>query len=247
VGALRHLGASPLAAAHLILLGVTVWVSRRALPRYAGWLPLAAIPFLYTELPVLIAGFGAPFHDSTVQRLELAIFGASPAAVWAGKAPWMPLSELFHLGYLSYYLLIYLPPLVAYVRGRDEVFDRTVAALIAAFGVCFVIFALYPVAGPRYLWPAPQGIPDGPVRRVVLGILGAASAKGSAFPSSHVAVSVVQTAITLRWQPRLGVWALITTVLLAAGAVYGGFHYAVDVLAGCVLGLLIAAFQLRRA
>jgi len=246
LGTLRHAGGFPFAAAHLILLGVTVWISRRELPRYAGWLPLAAIPFLYTELPVLIAGFGGSLHDSTLQRLELAIFGASPAAVWAGKAPWMALSELFHFGYVAYYPLIYVPPLVAYLRRQDEVFDRTAAALMAVFGVCFVIFAVYPVVGPRYLWPAPRGIPDGPLRRLALGIVGAGSAKGTAFPSSHVAVSVVQTAITLRWQPRLGVWALVATVLLTAGAVYGGFHYAVDALAGVAVGLVIAGFQLSR-
>lgn len=224
-----------------------LWLGARALPRYAGWLPLGVIPFLYTELPVLIAGFGAPFHDSAIQRLEQAVFGASPAAVWAGQAPWPGLSELLHLAYLSYYLIIYLPPLVAYLRHHDEAFDRTVAALAAVFSVCFVIFAVYPVVGPRYLWPAPQGIPDGPIRRLVLGILGAASAKGSAFPSSHVAVSVVQTAIALRWQRRVGAGLLVATVLLAVATVYGGFHYAVDAIAGVMVGLVIATFQLRRA
>jgi membrane-associated phospholipid phosphatase len=56
----------------------------------------------------------------------------------------------------------------------------------------------------------------------------------------------MQTAVALRWQPRVGLIAAIATIALSIGAVYGGFHYAVDVLAGAVLGVaLAAAFLLR--
>lgn len=40
-----------------------------------------------------------------------------------------------------------------------------------------------------------------------------------------------------RWRRSLGFWVAITTTLLAIGAVYGGFHYASDVLAGVVVGV----------
>jgi membrane-associated phospholipid phosphatase len=81
---------------------------------------------------------------------------------------------------------------------------------------------------------------DGPLRATVERILRAGSSRGTAFPSSHVAVSVAQTLAL--WQlargvaPALAPATTVATVLLAAGAVYGGFHYAVDVLAGALVG-----------
>lgn len=216
---------------------------RTAIP---GWICLAAIPFLYLELPLLIGGAGFGLHDPAIQSLEARLFGTSPAATLAGALPWRPLSELLHLSYLSYYALIYLPPAIAFWRGDRHVFDRTVAGLTIAFATCFTIFTVFAVAGPRYLWPAPPGVPDGPVRRLVLSILGAASSRGAAFPSSHVAVSVVQTAMALRWQPRVGWAAAVATLLLSIGAVYGGFHYAVDVIAGGLVGVALACAFLYR-
>jgi membrane-associated phospholipid phosphatase len=164
----------------------------------------------------------------------------------AAALPSRALSELLHAGYLSYYALIYAPPLLLYLRGDREGFQRVSATLIAAFAVCFAVFIVFPVAGPRYLWPAPPGIPDGPVRRTALALLTAGSSRGTAFPSSHVAVAVTQTLLALSLQRRVGVVVLVLTALLALGAVYGGFHYAVDVLAGAGVGMALGAISLSK-
>ena len=50
-------------------------------------------------------------------------------------------------------------------------------------------------------------------------------------------LTVPQALLALRHQPRVGRWVL--AIGLGAGAVYGGFHYAVDALAGAALGVLI--------
>lgn len=209
------------------------------------WLPLAAVPLLYAELPFLIAGAHSVFRDAVVQDWERALFGVSPAHSLAGALPYRPLSELLHLGYLSYYALIFGPPLVLYARGRRSEFALTVAALMTTFSICFVVFVVFPVAGPRYVWPAPPGVPSGPIRSLVLKLLAAGSSRGAAFPSSHVAVAVTQTIIALRFQRRVGAACAVLTTLLAAGAVYGGFHYGVDVAAGTVVGLAIGALARR--
>jgi len=46
--------------------------------------------------------------------------------------------------------------------------------------------------------------------------------------------------MAIRYQRRLGAPLAVTSLLLMAGAVYGGFHYAVDMLAGAALGLVVA-------
>ena len=204
------------------------------------WVPLLAIPALYGELPELMAGANSRFHDQLVQNWETALFGVSPAHAAAARWPWLGLSELLHLGYLSYYAIIYLPPLWLYLRRERQEFEVTITALAITFAGCFAIFVFFPVAGPRYLWSSPPGIPDGPIRRLALTLLAAGSSKGAAFPSSHVAVAVVQSAMMVRLHRRAGLLISGASLLLALGAVYGGFHYGIDVLAGAATGGLIA-------
>ena len=90
--------------------------------------------------------------------------------------------------------------------------------------------------GPRFL-VGPAAAPDGPVRRTVLHLLAAGSSRGTAFPSSHVAAAVVATLAALRTQRRVGIVLGVLTAGLTVGTVYGGFHYAVDALAGVAVGV----------
>jgi membrane-associated phospholipid phosphatase len=233
------------AALHTTMLAaiIALVVMGRAADLVA-WLPLALWPALYAEVPTVIAGLGGSFHDATVQGWERAIFGGQPAFTLAGAIPSRALSELLHLGYLSYYPLIYLPPILLFVRGRRAEFAQTVFALTCVWVACLVAFAVFPVEGPRYQWSPPAEL--GPIRMLVLVLLESGSARGTAFPSSHVAVAVVQTMAALRYQPRVGAIASVATVLLACGAVYGGFHYAVDVIAGAALGLFVGRMTVSR-
>jgi membrane-associated phospholipid phosphatase len=226
------------AVAHVAAV-VCLWWSLRSTSRIADWLPLFLVPFLYAELPYLI-GVGAVLRDPVVQGWEAALFRGQPARTLARSLPSAALSELLHLGYLLYYPIVYVPPLLLYVTGRHEEYAQTVLVLMLTYAICFAIFALFPVEGPRYAWGAPPVVPGGPVRSLALAILERASSRGTAFPSSHAAVAAAQSVVALRYQRGVGVVVTVTSILLMVGAVYGGFHYAVDVLAGAVLGIAIA-------
>jgi membrane-associated phospholipid phosphatase len=78
------------------------------------------------------------------------------------------------------------------------------------------------------------------MRRLVLRILQGASSRGAAFPSSHVSVAVAQAWLAMRYQRRVGRWTCALAVGLACGAVYGGFHYALDALVGAAVGAAAA-------
>jgi membrane-associated phospholipid phosphatase len=233
----------------LVLL---VTIAERAARRRPGmiaaavaWLPLLLLPVLYAELPLVIAAGGSPFRDQMVQGWERLAFGA-PARTLAASLPSVALSEVLHLGYLSYYPLIYLPPLLLWLRRRDDAFGETLLALAVTFTACFAVYALFPVQGPRYLWSA--GAPEGPVRSIVVSLLERGSSRGAAFPSSHMAVAVTQAVVALRLQPRVGMVAAVSAGLIGVGAVYGGFHYAIDMAAGAALGAVVAmAVRARRA
>ena len=229
----RPLGAHlvVLAATALVMFSHQVW-----LRPVRDWLPLALGPFLYVELRWLIEGMGRPHADAVVQGWERALFPDAPAATWATSLPVRWISEALHLAYASYYLLVYLPPLILYARRRREAYAATLLALALVYGACFTAYLFFPVDGPRFL-VGPSAAPDGPVRAFVLHLLDVGSSRGTAFPSSHVAASLVASLSALRHQPRIGIVVSVFTVGLAAATVYGGFHYAVDALAGAVVGL----------
>ena len=215
----------------LILLAAPVRSRRPAL----DWLTLTIGPLMYVELRWIIAGLGAPHHDALVVGWERVLFPWNPSATLAPRVhvPWV--SELLHLAYASYYLLIYLPPIALYVRGRRDAFVSTTLALIVVYGVCFITYALFPVDGPRYLVGA-AAAPEGPIRSFVLTLLDRGSSRGTAFPSSHVAASVVSSLCALRHQRIVGMAVSLVTAALVFATVYGGFHYAVDALVGVILG-----------
>jgi membrane-associated phospholipid phosphatase len=217
----------------LLLLGVRGAAWRPAL----DWLVLTVGPLMYIEMRWIIAGMGMPHHDATIVGWERTLFPSNPSATLAPGLHLPLLSEVLHFAYASYYLIIYLPPIALYVMGRREAFVKTVLALTIVYGACFITYALFPVDGPRYL-VGPAAAPDGPVRRFVLALLERGSSRGTAFPSSHVAASLVSALCALRYQRRVGLVVAPFVAALVLATVYGGFHYAVDALVGVILGVL---------
>jgi membrane-associated phospholipid phosphatase len=217
----------------LLLLGVRGATWRPAL----DWLVLTIGPLMYIELRWIIAGTGMTHHDALIVGWEQALFPSNPSATLAPHWHVPALSEFLHFAYASYYLLVYLPPIALYITGKREAFVKTVLALTIVYGACFIIYALFPVDGPRYL-VGPAAAPDGPVRRFVLALLERGSSRGTAFPSSHVAASVVAALCALRYQRRVGLVVAPIAAALVLATVYGGFHYAVDALAGLILGII---------
>jgi membrane-associated phospholipid phosphatase len=215
----------------LLLLAAPVRVRRVPL----DWLVLTIGPVMYVELRWIIAGVGAAHRDAWAIAMEAALFPSNPSATLAPRFASPALSEALHLAYAAYYLLVYLPPIALYLRGRRDEFVATVLALTIVYGVCFVTYAVLPVDGPRYL-VGPAAAPDGPIRSFVLALLDQGSSRGTAFPSSHVAASVVSSLCALQYQRRVGIVVTVVTTALTVATVYGGFHYAVDALVGVILG-----------
>ena len=216
----------------------------RGVPRWLrAWTPLLVLFFLYAELPALIgaAGHAQPL-DNVVIGWERAVFGGQPARSWAAAMPSPTLSETLHLAYLSYYPIIYVVPAALWLAGRHEEFSEAALALLLTFIACFVCYIAFPVAGPRYLWVSPA--PDGLFRRISTWLLESGSSRGTAFPSSHVAVAAAQSVLAVRYFGSRGAVVAVFATGLALGAVYGGFHYAIDVVAGLVLGLGTTALAL---
>jgi membrane-associated phospholipid phosphatase len=240
-----------LAAIHIALIVVLLRPPAKGVSpvtRIAGdWYALALVPMLYTELAILnVSVWDGRYFDPIIIGWEEALFGGHPFRELAQAFPNLLLSETLHFSYISYYLIIYAPPLYLYLRGRRAEQQLIVFVLMLTFFAHYVFFIYLPVQGPRYLYPAPGGeIADGFFYQLAHRLLEAGSARGAAFPSSHVGVSIAASACAFLVLPRIAWVLVLLTIGLAVGAVYGGFHYATDAAVGFAYGLLLFALAIR--
>ena len=243
-------------AVHVVALAICVVATFGPVrPWLRRWLPLFLVLFLYAELPLLIRAAGhATVQDTAVIAWERALFGGQPAVDWARRWPSLAVSELLHTAYLTYYPIIFSVPLLLQLQRRESELSRAVFVVMLTFIACFLTYIAFPVAGPRYLWASPADETSGVVRAFTQWLLESQSSRGTAFPSSHVAVATTQAILAVHYFGTRGVIVAVSALLLALGAVYGGFHYLIDAAVGAVYGgavtgagLLLAARHERAA
>ncbi|MGE5125067.1 MAG: phosphatase PAP2 family protein [Betaproteobacteria bacterium] len=205
----------------------------------AEFYPLALSVAFYTHVGLVNAAHGVAY-DALVQRWEQAVFGGQPSLAWIRAFPSPAWSTLMHAAYLSYYAILAGTPLGLWFSGRREAARETVLAMMVTFYACYTVFLAFPVAGPRYLFPPAQNAATAvPLAVLAHRLLEGASAWGTAFPSSHVAVALVAAVCAWRgWRP-LGAVLVPAAVLLALGTVYGQLHYGVDALAGALVAAVV--------
>lgn len=220
----------------------TAGIGRVAARAVVDWYPLIMIPFMYWELPILnTALWGGHVFDLMVQGWEEAVFGGQPAVTFAHDASSMVLSETLHLSYLTYYPILYLFPAIIYVKRSREAFHGTLFAMMLGFTAHYLVYVTFPVKGPYFVFPAPgEPMSSGAFYQAVQFVLATGASAGTAFPSSHVALSTVQTANGLRYFRGAAPVLAVCTVGIALGAVYAGIHYAIDVVIGFGTGAVVA-------
>jgi membrane-associated phospholipid phosphatase len=234
-----------LLAAHLLfalaLLGMRLLPATARLGRAVHTLyPLILLSALYAEIGVLNDQVGLVAilrHDALLQRWEAAVFGTQVSYEWIRRAPSVFWSGVLHAAYASYYPMILLPAPILAARGDWDGARRVVFTMMLAYVACYVVFLLYPVAGPNYAFPHPTGaVREVWSARLVYAALDQGSSVGAAFPSSHVAATVAAVAALWRaWRP-LGALLVVPCLLLTIGVVYCQMHYGLDALSGAVVG-----------
>lgn len=206
----------------------------------ALWNPFLLIAAYYGQLGVIGLGV-AHVHDDVVQRWEAALFGGQVSMTWHTASGTALLSTVLHGCYLAHYVIILGVPLWLALRVGREACARAVFGIALAFYACYLVFAVFPVAGPWYALPAPTGpLETVTLDRAVHALLDAGSSFGTAFPSSHVAASWCAVLMARRDAPWLAAGLAPVAVGLAIGTVYGQFHYAVDAVAGAAVAVLCA-------
>lgn len=219
------------------------------LGRFVGDLyPLLLLPALYGEIGVFTLHRGI-VHDAAIQALEQRLFGAQLSVTWIRATPNVALSWVLHVCYLAYYGVLAAAPLGLWTSGRREAARAAILAIMLTFYLHYAVFLYYPVAGPRYFFPLADNAATAiwPAR-FAQDLLNGADSWGAAFPSSHVAATVVATGMAwLGWR-ALGLVLIPVAAGLTLGVVYGQFHYAVDALAGlAIAAVVLMAFARGRS
>ena len=192
---------------------------------------------MYLELAPLNQLHVTGYFDPRVMIWEERLFGVQLAMTFGEWYDGLWFSEILHLGYFSYYLIVPGAAVAAYLLKGPRALERASFTIALAFYICYLCFSVFPVAGPRYDFPKLSAPPaDGYMFSIVHGILESGSSKGTAFPSSHVAATISAWFATGRESKRV-FWIMAPfAVSLTLGTVYGRFHYGID----ATIGLIVA-------
>jgi membrane-associated phospholipid phosphatase len=231
------------------MAAVAATITRCVDPTKNRWLafvrlgyPAVMFTFFYWQTGHLMFLFFNGFFDWQLVTFEHMIFGGDPSLYIDQHLLNVWLNEVLSFCYFAYYPMLPAFVLAVFLKKDDNVLKEFLAVTCLTFFASYLLFALYPVEGPR--WHFAQEYTnaiDGPVfRQLVNLVIANGAVHGGAMPSSHTGVAFVIMVFCFRYYRRWG-WILLPVVLgLAAGTVWGRFHYVSDV----VVGVAIAALAL---
>lgn len=245
----------------LALWGVYRLVPCRLMIGIRGVVQLALLGLWYPETYDFNRLF--PNLDYLFAQWEQQLFGCQPALLFSQVLPSHVASELFDMGYGSYYFMIAVIALF-YFAFRYREFERATFVILASFFVYYLIYIFLPVVGPTFYYhavglktiaagvfpnvhdyflthtaslPSP-GYTDGVFYQFVEDAKAAGERPTAAFPSSHVGISTI--CMLLAWHSgnrRLFFVFLPFYIFLCCATVYIQAHYLIDAIAGLITGV----------
>lgn len=217
---------------------------RTTLNVFSQWYPIALPVYFFEEIHSLVHVVFPQWFDAVLIRFDYATFGAHPT-VWFEQYVSYWLTEAMNFAYFAYWPLVPGVAVALWVGERKQErrtqFATFTLALCVAYYLCYVVFILFPVEGPyhtlRHLQRTHE-MPGWMFTAAVALVEKHGRIHGGAFPSAHVAGSVVALLVAFRWSRKLGL-ALTPLVLgVLVSTVYGRYHYAADIWGGVLVGVV---------
>ncbi len=202
--------------------------------------PVFLFTFFYRATGGLMFLLFDRFFDAQLTAFELSIFGVNPT-LYIDRHWLNPIvTEILSFCYFCYYFMIPVFVIMLFVKKHYETVKSFLTATCLTFFLSYLLFFLYPIEGPRWHFAGQYlNSVTGPVfRPLVEMVIAKGAVRGGCMPSSHFGVALVILMYTFRYYRRVGWWLAPLVFGLAAGTVWGRFHYVSDVVVGGVLGLL---------
>jgi len=203
------------------------------------WYPVALFGIFFEEIGYLVHAIFPTWFDDALIKADYWLFGAHPT-VWIEQFSGYWLNEYMQLVYTTYLVLTLGFGAYLWWRGRRASFEIFIASTCIAYYLSYVIFTLFPIEGPYHTLAHLQQVElsGGPFTALINLIEKHGRVHGGAFPSTHVAGSVVVLVSAYRFARRVGYALIPLVVSICVSTVYGRYHYAADVFAGAAMGLV---------
>ena len=215
------------------------------------WMPAIVFITVFEEVSFLSLAIRGDWQNAHLIAFE-SLFFAVPPMFWMHEhvASW--LIEFLEFGYFGFY------PLYPVFGGvfwawRDQprftgAFRRLTDALSIGYVLCYATYLLCPTQSPANRLGVQQLASPraGPFQAMVRLIQNHGGVHGNAFPSAHIMLAFVVLVFVYRFLPRVAPWLLVPILLMCVGAVYDGYHYASDVAAGALVGIVVGLVFMRQ-
>ena len=203
------------------------------------WYPLAIYIFFFEELQGLVHAIFPGWFDWWLILFDYNFGGVHPAA-WLSRFATPGLNDFMQFSYMTYFLYLVILPGMLYARGKRAAFWTVMVGTAIAHYSVYVIAVLFPVESPYFALASLHLAPlkGGAFTFAIELIERFGRVHGGAFPSAHVAGSMVALLAARRYKPWLFWTCLPFFLSMCVATVYGRYHYIADVLGGIVVGAI---------
>ncbi|MCF7886679.1 MAG: phosphatase PAP2 family protein [Candidatus Marinimicrobia bacterium] len=239
-----------LITAHLIIISIYLYLS--ALNSHTSnaiklniyikiFFIISSLTFLHYESGLINLVIFPEYFDTGIRVLDIQIFGLPLYKIATKYLNNNFIVQTFHLFYMTYYFMLIIPVILIYKKqsknniyftGRSE---ESLFLLLFTMFTCYWIFIIFPVTGPTDVhFEIFDGY--GGIVKLVNYLYKYGDTNGGAMPSSHVAVSLVVTLFSFQHLKKWAPYILFCFIMLTLSTVYCSFHYALDAIAGILVG-----------
>ena len=231
-------------ALHLAIASAIVWLvratrdsSRSAIDLMRYWYPLPLYIFFFEELGGLVHAIFPRWFDHGFIAFDYNLAGVHPS-VWLARFASPGLNDYMQFAYMTYFLYLFILPAILYAQRERLAFWTVMTSTAIAHYSVYVISILLPVESPYYSLAALNSAPlhGGYCSALIDLIERFGRVHGAAFPSAHVAGSMVAILASWRYRRSLFWISLPLFASMCVATVYGRYHYVADVLAGLAVG-----------
>ncbi|HEX4075157.1 MAG TPA: phosphatase PAP2 family protein [Candidatus Acidoferrales bacterium] len=214
--------------------------SRSEVIRFARhWYPLPLYIFCFEELQGLVHAIFPGWFDPWLVAFDYSIANVHPS-VWLARFASPALNDFMQFAYMTYFLELVVLPAILYARRERLAFWTVMVSTAIANYSIYAIAIVLPVESPYYSLARLQTKPlaGGGCTALIDLIERFGRVHGAAFPSAHVAGSMV--AVLAAWRYRRWLfWVCVPFfACMCVATVYGRYHYVADVLAGFAVGAI---------
>ncbi len=199
--------------------------------------PASSILVVFNTLTDIVPAVNPQDIDYILIKMDYQLLGLYPTR-YLERFQSRLLTDILHIGYISYYFLPFLLGVSLKLRKMEKEFQHGLFLILLCFYLSYIGYILFPALGPRYRLlheTELQGLLIynhlDPILNYLEGI------KRDAFPSGHTAITLLVLHLGFKYHKRVFLLSLPFAVLLLLSTVYLRYHYVVDVIAGAGLYL----------